>query len=150
PAVDQPGRGLRHPPRQVIPDLAAAGEEVEGPAGRDLHLPGLPRREQLRPRGAELALERGQQAQRVGGEDLVVPVPPRGGDLYTLDGSHVALLPVMITSGHALRMVAPTLAPGHEPGQRRAGRRRAGGPGTTVASPLFIGVNEISTHGSID
>src|SRR4029077_11547521 len=112
--------------------------------------PGLARREQLRPRGAELALERGQQAQGVGGEDLVVPVPPRAGDLHTLDGSHVALLPVMITSGHALRMVGPTLTPGHEPGQRRPARPWPAGPGTTVASPLFIGVMKSPAHGSID
>ena len=51
-----------------------------------------------RPPRAELALQRGQQAQRVRGEDLVVPVPPRAGDLDTLDSSHVTLLPVMITS----------------------------------------------------
>src|SRR5262249_49805130 len=98
PAVHQPWCGRRHPPGRVIADRAATGQEVEGPAGRDLHLPGLPRGEQFRPRRAELPLERGEQAQRVGGEDLVVPVPPRAGDLNTVDGSHVALLPLMITS----------------------------------------------------
>src|SRR5215471_5590321 len=141
PAVDQPGRGRRHPPGQVIPDLAAPGEEVKGPARRDLYLPGLARREQLRPPGAELALERGQQAQRVGGEDLVVAVPPRADDLDTLDSSHVALLPVMITSW------ARVAGGGTDASSRpRAGSKAAPGPGAASRSPPGTGAGPAGTQ----
>ncbi len=160
PPVDQArGRG-GHPPPGVIPDGLGRGQEVQRAAGRQLHLPRGPGRQQLRAPRAELPLQRGHQADRARGENLVEPVPHRTGDLHALAG-HTALLPGHPPPrGHRAMLLASndggrcqsrallilgfvTLRPGT--GQSVPGHV----PGTTWAARVFIQVSVSRRHDSI-
>ena len=88
PPVDQAGRRLGHPPRVVLADLAGLLEEVERAAGGQLLDPLTAPGQQLGAPGAELAVQQRDQLQRGCGEDLVVPVVHRSGDLDTLRQIH--------------------------------------------------------------
>src|SRR5690606_11419241 len=81
PPVLQAGRGRRDLP-VALPDLLGLGQEVERAAGRQLPLPGLAGLQQLQPPGAELPLQRRDERERLGREDLVEPVEHRARDLH--------------------------------------------------------------------
>src|ERR1700722_9608952 len=117
-------------------------------------------RQQLRAPRAELPLQRGHQADRARGENLVETVPHRTGDLHALAG-HTALLPGHPPPrGHRAMLLASndggrcqsrallilgfvTLRPGT--GQSVPGHI----PGTTWAARVFIEVSVSRRHDSI-
>jgi hypothetical protein len=84
PAVFQPRRERRDPPRGVLADVRRGREEVEHRPAAQLGLPAAPRREQLAPAVGQLVVERYQQLQRPRGQDLVVSVSGGSGDLQAL------------------------------------------------------------------
>src|SRR5215472_11741648 len=92
PAVDQARRGGRHPPGPVVPDPAGRRQEVQRRAVDELLLAGRPGGEELRAARAELPVQRCDQAEGLVGEDLVVPVTGRAGDLDALGLGHAWLL----------------------------------------------------------
>jgi hypothetical protein len=86
--VDQAGRRIGHPPRVVLADRAGLLEEVQGAARGQLRDPLTAPGQQLRAAGTELAVQQRDQLQGGCGEDLVVPVVHRSGDLDTLGQIH--------------------------------------------------------------
>src|ERR1700744_2494649 len=136
----QPRRGRRHLPGVVVPDLRRARQEVEGPARDDLGLPPFPRGQQLRAPGAQLPLQRRDQPERLGSQNLVVTIPGRAGDLGAIGARHKLTPPQQSASiltdqvrgdepGPAdLCYSQVTLARPPRPGQRR-------GAGMLICSP---------------
>ncbi len=92
PAVHQARRGRGHPPEGVVPDMPGLGQEVERATGGQVPLAGRAGGQQICPLAAELPLEQADQVQRVGGEDLIEPVPGRAHDLDALACHHLAPL----------------------------------------------------------
>ena len=92
PPVHQARRGRRHAPERVLPDVAGLGQEVQRATGGQVLLAGRTGGQQLRPLAAELTLEHGDQAQRIGSQDLPEPVSGRAQDLDAIVSRHLALL----------------------------------------------------------
>src|SRR5262249_50267226 len=86
------GGGRGHLAEVVVPDVAGLGQEVQHAAGGQVLLGGRAGRQQLRPLAAELTLERGDQAQRVRGEDLLETISGRAKDLNAITSRHLPLL----------------------------------------------------------
>ena len=88
PAVEQAGRGRRHLPVTVA-DPLGLGEEVEHLARGQLAVAVVAGLEQLAAPGVEGAVQVGQELQRLWGEDLVVTLAARAGDLHAINhGTH--------------------------------------------------------------
>src|SRR5690606_2276210 len=124
-AVDQAGSGLGDPPGVVLPDGPGLGEEVERLALGEPALTLGPRLEELLAARAELALEGGEQAERLGGQDLLVPLAEGSGDLDAFQSSHRAAL----SSSEILVLLC-----GDGTWRRRARSKRAGGRGAPAGA----------------
>ena len=83
PPVEQTRRRRGDPPRRVGADMCRLRQELRQLAGGVAGAPGTPGVQQGHPPGGELAVQRHQEVQRLRGEDLLVPLAPRAGDLDT-------------------------------------------------------------------
>src|SRR5581483_9526641 len=97
-------------------------QEVQRAAGQQFLLPRRACGQQLRPPSTELPLERGDQAERVRGEDLAVPVPVGSRDLDALASRHVRSFLSQSLTTTSPQAVEPTLAGRPGAGQRKAER----------------------------
>jgi hypothetical protein len=93
PAVEQRGHGLGHPPRRVGPDVGGLRAEVRELAGGEAGPPGAARVEQGDPPGGEAVVERDQEVQRPGGEDLVEPLVQSADDVVPHANCSVSVEP---------------------------------------------------------
>ena len=85
----RPGAGSATRQVSSSPDGRVSGRKSSVPPVGELSLALGPRREQLLAPRAELALEGGQEAERLGRQDLLVPLVEGSGDLHAFQSSHL-------------------------------------------------------------
>src|SRR5699024_11656518 len=77
PAVLEAGAGAGHAPGRVVAERGGLGQEVEHRAAGDRLAPHGPGGQQLGAPGGEAVVQEGEEAQRLGGEDLLEAVLAR-------------------------------------------------------------------------
>ncbi len=77
--VDQPRRGLSHPPRVIRPDGCRVGKKAQRATGRQVVVPAPAPLEEAEPASVEAPVQRRKEVQCSLGQHLVVPLTHRAG-----------------------------------------------------------------------